>query len=195
MPIDISGLDLRELTADERVDFGKGYQAGGDYQIPPPDGKYTVKVIKVAARANKEKLLTLDLFGEVVGDANGKPVDGAAAGYKISHKGQSVKKNQFRNGSNLGDVLAAFGVTFDSEPTTADYKGGIDYIEGRTGVAKLRWEGFCMDCQDNVAKGQTDFPLKGDGTTRNHVKACPTCNKDVLAYAKVAGWISTLAAK
>jgi hypothetical protein len=183
---DISGLQLRDLAPEERVDYTKGYELAGEYQVPPPEGQYILQVSELKPAKHKEGILAADLTA-VVAENNPK-----GAGYKVFENGGifNIKKNKFRNASNIDDFLRAFGITFSTPPSVAEYAQALSATFGRFGPAVLKWEGYCKDCDANI-KGADSFPLNPDGT-RNYRRPCPTCKKDVFARAKIARWVSTV---
>lgn len=187
MGFDISGLQLRDLAPEERVDFTKGYEVAGEYQPPPPEGQYLVQATELKPAKHKQGILAVDYIG-TLGDTQ---ANGLGAGYKIYENGGifNILKNKFRNASNIDDYLRSHGITFDTPPTNADYAAALAATVGRFSPVVLKWEGYCKDCDSNI-KGADQFPLV-DGV-RSYRKQCPTCKKDVLARAKVGRWVSTV---
>ena len=184
--VDISGLGLQPLSAEDRVEYGKGYEAGGEFQAPPPEGGYLVQTVSAKLKAHKGTL-AFDFVGQIVTNAKGEKV---GEGYKVFASSVSIKKYKNRNGSPVGDYLAAHGIQFVTEPNEQDYANAITATVGRTAPFTGKWEGFCGDCEETV-EGQSSFPLNPDGT-RSYKRGCPQCKKDVYARLRVSRWVSTL---
>jgi hypothetical protein len=196
MPVDISGLQLRDLNPDERVDYTKGYEAAGEFQPPPPEGQYILQTtaVKAAKTPNKEGFLAVDIEASVAPDVNK-----AGVGYRIFQSSASVKKYKNRNGSPVDDYLRSHGITltFPAGTTTpvmnAETAQALSATEGRFAPVNLSWEGYCKDC-DEAIKGEDSFPKNQDGS-RSYRKPCAHCKKDVLARARVSRWVSTVVAQ
>ena len=187
-PFDIAGLDLRELTPEEVVDYSQGYQAGGEFQPPPPEGQYLAKC-SVKPAQHKEKILAVDITGEIVGTVDGGTT---GAGYKVYQSKASIKKYRNRNGSPVGDFLAAHGIVAEGTPTVAEYATAIGSTDGQIAPFVGQWEAYCKDCEETV-QGADQFPVNPDGT-RNYRRACPQCRKDILARLRIRRWVPTGAA-
>ena len=185
MSVDISGLQLRDLNPDERVDFTKGYETGGEFQPPPPEGQYIIQTTKLKGAQHKEGFLAVDFEGVIAKDANK-----TGGGYRVFQSTVSIKKYKNRNGSPVDDYLHAHGITFTSPPSIQDYTQALNATEGRYAPANLSWEGYCKDCDETI-KGEDSFPVNPDGT-RAYRRACPHCKKDVLARARINRWVSTV---
>ena len=184
--VDISGLGLQPLSPEDRVEYGKGYEAGGEYQVPPPEGGYLVQTIGAKLKAHKG-FLAFDFTGQIAANAKGEKV---GEGYKVYQSSISIKKYKNRNGSPAGDYLAAHGIVFTNEPNEQDYANAITATVGRTAPFSGQWEGFCKDCEETL-EGSAQFPVAADGT-KLHKRPCPQCKKDVFARLRVNRWVSTV---
>jgi len=190
MPFDISGIQLRDLTPEERVDFSKSYEVAGEYQAPPEEGQYLFQTTALKAAKHKEGILAADLtavVADVASNTQGK-------GYKVYENGGifNIKRSKFRNASNVDDYLRSHGIAFDpgSTPTNAEYAQALGLTEGRFFPATIVWEGYCKDC-DSTIKGMDQFPKNADGT-RSYRRPCATCKKEVFARGKFKRYISTV---
>lgn len=191
MGFDISGLQLRDLPAEERVDFTKPYVVAGDYQPPPVEGIYLLQTKELKPAKHPQGILAADLVAVVVSDDKGNK-DGA--GYKVYENGGifNIKLNKFRNASNVDDYLRAHGIVFDAPPDNPTYAQALGVTQDKIAKAQLVWDGYCKDCDANI-KGMDQWPIGPDGK-RLFRRPCPTCKKDVFARASIKRWVSAVAA-
>mgnify|MGYP001618132199 CR=1 FL=1 len=183
---DISGLDLKPLAPEDQVDYTKPYEAGGEYQAPPDEGRYLL-CTTFKPHKREDRIFSADVVATIVSTDKGEKV---GVGYRVFSGNQSIKKYPNSNASPLGNILAAHGVKFDTPPAVEDFARALTAVEGRIAVAATLWEWFCKDC-DEVYKGQDIAPINPDGK-RSFRKPCPHCRKELLANLRIKRWVSAL---
>lgn len=190
---DISGLGLKEV---DPIDYeNEAVSSGGQSFAPPPEGKYTGRVV-----------ISDDIFGattegylkasfkeiEIIGTENGKGV-----GYKIRYQMPlSVKKYKGREGNSFLDFLRAVG--FAGRPkSNEEYVAALKSASGKPFQFALYWEAWDKDTQETT-KGQENFPPDPQNPNqRLHFIEGPDPNdpdkkKRVYANGKVKYYISAI---